>query len=233
MAQETTQQERFKYMREEIINLSQAKLAQKLGLANQQRIADIETGRKQKIDSEILQKLSAEYLINLEWLLFGQGLPTKLDIAEHYEAKFSGENILSIPFYSAKASAGSGEALPDYPEKDVMWFDSRWLKNVLGVNNPSNLAIIQAKGNSMDGGKEPIKDGDLLMIDESYKEPIHNQVFVVNLGNNDIVVKRISRHWDGSLSLESDNPEYPFIIPNKEATVIGKVVWNGNKIGIS
>ena len=142
-------------------------------------------------------------------------------------------NVIPIPLWHVKASAGSGEALPDYPEKDVMWFDSRWLKNVLGVNNPSNLAIIQAKGNSMDGGKEPIKDGDLLMVDESYKEPIHNQVFVVNLGNNDIVVKRISRHWDGSLSLESDNPEYPFIIPSKEATIIGKVVWNGNKIGIS
>jgi phage repressor protein C with HTH and peptisase S24 domain len=233
MTQETTQQERFKYMREEIINLSQAKLAQKLGLSNQQRIADIETGRKQKIDSEILQKLSAEYLINLEWLLFGQGVPTKLDTMEYYEYKLSGENIISIPFYSAKASAGSGEALPDYPEKDVMWFDSRWLKNIVGVSNTDNLAIIQAKGDSMDGGVNPIKDGDLLMVDESYKEPINNQVFVVNLGNNEIVVKRINRHWDGQLSLESDNPKYPFIIPSKEATIIGKVVWNGNSMGIA
>lgn len=229
MAQETTQQERFKYMREEIIGLSQAKLAQKLDLTNQQRIADIETGRKQKIDSDILQKLSTEYLINIEWLLFGQGVPTKVDTMDYYEHKYSIENIISIPFYSAKASAGTGEALPDYPEKDVMWFDSRWLKNILGLNNPSNLAILQAKGDSMDGGNYPIKDGDFLLVDESYKEPIHNQVFVINLGNNDLVVKRINRDWNGQLTLISNNTAYEPITPSPEATIIGKVVWNSSK----
>ena len=228
MNQETTQQERFKYMREEIINLSQAQLAKKLGLSNQQRIADIETGRKQKIDSDILQKLSSEYLINLEWLLFGQGVPTKVDTMEQYEHQYYNENIIPIPFYSTKAAAGYGEALPDYPETDVIYMDARWLKNILGVN-PNNVAFIQAKGDSMDGGNYPIKDGDLLMVDESYKEPIHNQVFVVNIGNNDLVVKRINRTWDGRIMLDSNNPVYPSITPEEGATIIGRVVWNGSK----
>lgn len=201
------------------LGLNQTQFAESIEMS-QGAIANMESG-KRDVSKSMLLKIREVYGVDL--YSFGEVNKTTIEAS----------NIVPVPLWHVKASAGSGEALPDYPEKDVMWFDSRWLKNVLGVNNPSNLAIIQAKGNSMDGGKEPIKDGDLLMVDESYKEPIHNQVFVVNLGNNDIVVKRISRHWDGSLSLESDNPEYPFIIPNKEATVIGKVVWNGNKIGIS
>ena len=201
------------------LGLNQTDFANSLKLS-QGAIANIEGGTRD-VSKAVLTRIREVY--NIDLYSFG----------EVTKAPKEASNIVPVPLWHVKASAGSGEALPDYPEKDVMWFDSRWLKNVLGVNNPSNLAIIQAKGNSMDGGKEPIKDGDLLMVDESYKEPIHNQVFVVNLGNNDIVVKRISRHWDGSLSLESDNPEYPFIIPSKEATIIGKVVWNGNKIGIS
>ena len=73
------------------------------------------------------------------------------------------------------------------------------------------------------------KDGDLLMVDESYKEPIHNQVFVVNIGNNDLVVKRINRTWDGRIMLDSNNPAYPSITPEEGATIIGRVVWNGSK----
>ena len=201
------------------LGLNQTDFAHSLKLS-QGAIANIEGGTRD-VSKAVLTRIREVY--NIDLYSFG----------EVTKAPKEASNIVPVPLWHVKASAGSGEALPDYPEKDVMWFDSRWLKNVLGVNNPSNLAIIQAKGNSMDGGKEPIKDGDLLMVDESYKDPINNQVFVVNLGNNDIVVKRISRHWDGSLSLESDNPEYPFIIPSKEATIIGKVVWNGNKIGIS
>ena len=222
------QKDRFKYLREEIINISQAQLAIELGYKNQQRIADIETGRKQKIDSEILLKLTQKYAVNLEWLLFGQGEPTKTTTQNTSETSCLNENIVPIPFYSTKAAAGYGEPLPDYPETDVIYFDARWLKNFLGVN-PKNVSIIQAKGDSMDGGIHPIKDGDLLMVDESYKEPIHNQIFVVNLGNNEVVVKRINKQWHSDITLESDNVAYSSIIPSKEATIIGKVVWNGNK----
>lgn len=65
-------QERFKYMREAEIKLSQQKLADRLGI-KQQIIANIETGRKKKLDTEILYKLTQEFNINVEWLLFNIG----------------------------------------------------------------------------------------------------------------------------------------------------------------
>ena len=201
---------------------NQTSFAEKLGVS-QAAIANIEGG-KREVSKSILLKIKEIFDIDLiSWRNSPQA-----------ENTIQSGNIVPIPFYSAKAAAGLGETLPDYPEKDVIYFDIRWLKNILGVN-PDNISIIQAKGDSMQSTptkENDINDGDLLMVDESYKEPINNQIFVINLGNNDIVVKRINRHWDGQIKLESNNPKYPDIIPAKDATIIGKVVWNGSKENI-
>ncbi len=208
-------------------NISQQALADKLGV-KQALVSMIEKDTREASSGFKLAFLKA---YGIDWdTQIASGETLTIEHIQETPKVFS-ESIVAIPFYSAKAAAGTGEALPDYPETDVIYFDARWLKNILGVN-PNNVAIIQAKGDSMDGGNYPIKDGDLLMVDESYKEPIHNQVFVVNLGNNDIVVKRINRHWNGRLSLESDNPTHSCINPTKEATIIGRVVWNGSKENI-
>lgn len=213
-----TDSEKIKAFRQQK-NLTQTALAAKLGV-KQQQIAMIENGSRAASSGFKLAFLKA---YGIDWDT--QIASGKTFTYEHLKEE---NNVVPIPFYSAKAAAGYGEALPDYPEKDVIYFDTRWLKNILGVN-PNNIAIIQAKGDSMDGGNYPIKDGDLLMVDESYKDPINGQVFVVNLGNNELVVKRINKHWDGRVILESNNSAYPFIIPTAEATIIGKVVWNGSK----
>ena len=200
-------------------NLTQAGLASALGIT-QQQIAMIENGSR-KASSNF--KLAFLKVYGVDW-------DTQIASGDTYIHNHLNRenNIVPIPFYSAKASAGNGEQLPEYPEKDVMYFDRRWLKNILMVN-PSNLAIIQAKGNSMDGGTSPIKDGDLLMLDESIKEPANKQIFVVRIDGSDLVVKRTDVAWDGTVKLCSNNPEYGEVIPIENAEIIGKVVWNGSK----
>lgn len=226
----TTQAERFKYMRENIINLSQAKLAERLE-DNTPNIINIENGRTKRLDSLLLEKLSSEYLINIEWLLFGKGNPTKVDDDEDAFHKYGNSNIVGIPFYEVKAAAGQGEMTIDNPDKEVIWFDKRWLKNVLGVN-PDNLSIIQAKGDSMDGGNNPIKDGDLLMVDCSVKEG--NNVFVIK-DDNELRVKKLKWNFDGTLDIISNNPKYSVETLDENTgyfrniEIIGKVVWNGSK----
>lgn len=196
------------------LGLNQTDFTNSLAIS-QGAIANMEGG-KRDVSKPLLLKIKEVYNVDL------------LSFREEKKTTIESSNVIPIPFYSTKAAAGYGEALPDYPETDVIYMDARWLKNILGVN-PNNVAFIQAKGDSMDGGNYPIKDGDLLMVDESYKEPIHNQVFVVNLGNNDLVVKRINRTWDGRIMLDSNNPAYPSITPEEGATIIGRVVWNGSK----
>ena len=231
MEQFDTQQKRFKYLREEILNMTQTQLAEKLGV-KQQTVADIESGRKQKLDTEILYKLTTDYNIFTDWLLFGVG-----DVEKSVDVKFfeTNPNVIQIPFYSSKIAAGYGIEAPDYPEKDVIYFDKRWLKNVVGVK-PENVTIVQAEGDSMDSGMNKIGDihnGDLLMVDNSQIEPINNCVYVARLGGSGkLVVKKVSIDWDGKTKLVSNNPDYPEFVPPKNTEIIGKVVWNGSKDNI-
>lgn len=228
MEQFNSQPKRFKYLRETVLNLTQSQLAEKLSI-KQQTVADIESGRKQKIDTEILYKLSVEYNIFTDWLLFGVGDVEKSTLDAACEVN---SNVVPIPFYSSKVAAGSGIEVPEYPEKDVIYFDKRWLQNVVGVK-PENASIIQAEGDSMDSGLNKVNDihdCDLLMVDNSLIEPVNNQVYVLRLGgSNKLVVKRVCIEWDGKITLSSNNKNYKDFIPPKNTVVIGKVVWNGSK----
>lgn len=231
---QTTQGERFKYIRTEIIGVSQCALAEKLN-TTQQYIAYVERDLRQKIETPILQILSQEYLINIEWLLFGTGDITKVDTQERYEHQLANENVIAIPFYNVKAAAGSGIEAPSYTDKDVLYFDRRWIRNVLGAD-PNNLSIIQCKGNSMDSGTnnpDDIKDGDLLLIDTSQKRG-NNKTFVFR-EDNDLRVKKLKWEFSGTLSIISNNSSFqteilePDILALTNFEIIGKVIWNGSR----
>ena len=208
---------------------TQQELADILGI-QQQTITMIEKDQRKAPDSlklAFLRKFKIDFddLTNKENEELIDALIFDIDRATGFSP-----NMVRVPFYHVLAAAGSGITSPDYPENEVIYFDRRWLKNVVRVN-PDNVAFIQAKGSSMDGGNHPIKDGDLLMVDVSDKEPANNQVFVVRLSNQDLVVKRISQDWQGNITLCSDNPQYENIVPTEDDTftVVGRVVWNGSK----
>ena len=225
MKEQTTQAARFKYMREEVLNLTQAQLAKKLD-TTQQIIAFIENGRKQKIDTDILYKLVTDYLINTEWLLFGTGDITKVDTEERIEYKLSKQdsNVIPIPYYEVKAAAGEGCENVDYPDKDVVYFDKRWLKAAIG-RNPEHLSLIIADGDSM---VPDIQSGDLLMVDDTIKEVIPNKVFVIKQDGKDRV-KKLKRDINGDIYVVSNNPKYEAEPIDRETFIIGQVVWNGSK----
>jgi phage repressor protein C with HTH and peptisase S24 domain len=200
------------------LELNQTDFAEKLGIS-QSAIANMESG-KRDVSKPVLLKIKEIFNINL------------LEHSEESKLTHYPTNIVPIPFYSAKAAAGSGETLPEYPEKDVLYFDNRWLKNVLGVN-PTNLSIIQAQGDSMDGGISPIKDGDLLMVDSSIKSG-NNNVFVFN-SIDGLRVKRLCWDFEGNVDIISNNPKYEVEhltadnFNSSYGEIIGKVVWNGSK----
>ena len=223
---------RFVYVRLKVLSKSQKEFAKILGIPLP-KLIDIENNKK-SITKQMVDFLEKEYLVNHQWLLTGKGNITKIEEDEETLTKNNNipTNITTVPFYSAKASAGAGETLPYYPEKDVIYFDKRWLKNVLGIRNERNLSIIQAKGNSMDGGNNPIKDGDLLLVDCSVKEG--NNVFVIRQ-DDELRVKKIKWNFDGTAEIISNNSEYKTervgeeITPYVDFEIIGKVVWNGSK----
>ena len=146
------------------------------------------------------------------------------------------DNVVTIKFYSnIQAAAGLGNYATNEAQSEVLYFDERWLKNIIGIN-PQNAFIIQAQGESMDSGMnkiDDIKDGDLLMVDTSKLEG-NNKIYVINQ-NNEIRVKRLFYNLDGSLTISSNNPKYQDEKYKAEDAnfiniqVLGRGVWNGSK----
>ncbi len=134
---------------------------------------------------------------------------------------FEGTVVL-VPKVRARLCAGGGslevEAVPvaEYP------FPSRWLS---GFGNPGKMVFMDVVGDSM----EPeIRDGDMVMVDQSLTEHlVNNAVMAVGYEDN-IFIKRLAR-IPGGIALLSDNPEYsPIRVQGDDLEslrVIGKVVW--------
>lgn len=159
------------------------------------------------------------------------------------ESEIESENnipstIVPIPVHDIGASAGVGTWLTDEPDQDVMYFDKRFLKQILKTDSYSNLHIIHATGDSMDSGwnqPDDIKDGDLLMVDTSQVTG-NNQIFVILVNNSELRVKKLFKRGE-ILYISSNNAKYKEEVyyPDNtdfEVKVIGRVIWNGSKENI-
>lgn len=200
-------------------NLTQTQLSKALNI-KQQVIS--------KLISDVTQESATPSVKYMLLKIYGYDIETDKYIREPLEPI---NKVVAIPFYNVKAAAGVGITPPDYLEKDVIYFDERYLKRVLNIN-PLHASIIQAEGNSMDSGhnnSKDIQDGDFLLIDDSINYPIDKQVFVIRLADNKLVVKQVLLNWDDTYVLHSYNPAYADIIPDADTQILGKVVWNGSK----
>ncbi len=234
-AKSITQADRFKFARIEILNKTQTNLAKELGI-NSQVITDIESGRKKKIDDSILRKFYEDYGIKIEWLLFGIGNKTVVeDDEDGYNAYFN-EQVASIYKYDFTLSEEDNLKKKIDDVKDILYFDRRWIKNILGVN-PNNLFFMYAPDDSMDSGMNTttdIKRGDILFIDISQKEGNNNIFVFKNLFDNKPQIRQIQWSFSEKLKLIPKNKKYKSETIEKEynefmVNIIGRVVWNGSK----
>lgn len=126
-----------------------------------------------------------------------------------------------VPKVSARLCAGAGsweiETLPvgDFP------FPTQWLSR---MGNPRSMVLMDVMGDSMDPG---ILDGDTVMIDQSRQAP-GKGIWAVSTSDT-IMIKRLEKNKDGSVSLKCDNADYGAeVIPAeklKNLKIIGKVIW--------
>lgn len=213
-------QNKLKELRISLGFQNQTLFAEKLGVS-QGTIANIESGNRE-VSKPMLLKIKEVFDIDLlSWQ------------PEEEKKSISGcDNIISIPFYDVAASAGKGETLPDYQQKECMVFDRRLLKHILKRDTFDSLQIIHASGDSMDSGwnqPDDIKDGDLLMVDTAQTTG-NNQTFVILVNNSELRVKRLFKRGE-TLFISSNNPKYKEEVycPDNsdiEVKVIGKVVWH-------
>ena len=138
--------------------------------------------------------------------------------------------MISIPYYRPFITKKTEDGLSfDYPNKESMYFDRKYIQEVLKVNT-ENSSIVIAKGNAMDSGNglpSDIKDGDYLFIDNSLKHIENGKIFVMETDKNYPIIRKVSVQEDCIL-LKSANSAYKDIKVSsvQDIVVIGKVVFN-------
>lgn len=146
-----------------------------------------------------------------------RNLPTELD-----------ENIVRLPRFDARASAGRGLVpVNEMPVGEVA-FARDFLRN-LGAN-PDYCYILEARGDSM---WPTIPDGALLIADASKTEVDDGRIYHFNVMDR-ALVKRARWSLDGKLYLTSDNiaagyPSEEFTADRiDELRVGGRIMFTGH-----
>ena len=118
-------------------------------------------------------------------------------------------NKIDLPFYpDLKLACGvfSGESA-SFASETIE------IENPHGNLDPKKHFIVCASGDSMDGGKSPIKNGDVILLELNTGGTISNQIFAVEyldeFGEASYVLKRIEKSPGGNYTLVSANRNYP------------------------
>ncbi|MBI4620609.1 MAG: helix-turn-helix transcriptional regulator [Desulfobacterales bacterium] len=200
--------------------LTQQEFADTSGIS-QGYLANVEAGRY-KPDGDILIRIANKFIINLDWLLTGEGEMEKAVgppiIAEH-QAPYTIPGAIPVRTIPVLGRVPAG--FPDQvPVQEIIEYIS-----CPDAQSGSYALII--KGDSM---SPAIKDGDYVLFIPDGN--INNgDVIVVNDEWGDSMIKRY-RERDGDILLTSDNPEYPSFSPNEHYRIIGKVVGAWRKITV-
>jgi len=194
---------------------NQSQLARELDVG---RAAVSLAKRKDSVPARWILDLSAKYGLNPIWLEQGKGLP-RPEAAIAAEEEFG--SYLEVPKVRARLCAGGGSFETEGQVEGYYSFRSDWL-NMRG--NPANMVLMEVIGNSM----EPeIKEGDMVLIDESRTDVLSGGIYAVGVEDT-VMVKRVER-LPGTLVLRSDNTDYsPIHLSGDELNnvrVIGKILW--------
>jgi len=193
--------------------------------------------KKGEIPSDMILTFAEKNKLSVDWLLTGKGQMSSggdlYELAEELKAADIGgelpEGFVQVPRYEVAASAGGGAMIYSEQIVDHLSFKAEWIHNALGVS-VKDLALIHVTGDSM----EPtLSEGDLILIDMSYRGMKDNAIYVLQL-NGSLLVKRLQHKLDGSVLVKSDNAIYDSeMIPIgaiDSLNVVGRVVWCGRRM---
>ncbi len=213
--------QRIKFLRTQN-GLSATQLADKIGLSRP-ALSMVENGNR-GVSIEMAKKIATLFDVAIDYLLGNTDTPNSPSIKEILEAfnksveEKQKNSILTkvklklIPVYDG-ANAGEIGAFPD---ANVIQFFA-----TIPIDSTGRYGVI-IHGDSM----EPeIRDGDVAVIDPN-QEVSNGKKAVVSVDGG-VLVKRIYRQ-NGTVTLVSDNPEYPpIVIKSSDFPIylLGKVVW--------
>lgn len=138
-------------------------------------------------------------------------------------------DMIAIPEYDVRLSAGAGHLIEVENIKDIWQFSRRYIEGELRLNR-ANLAVVEVEGDSM----EPtLRSGDRVLIDHSDRNPAKPGIYAI-WDSNATVVKRVENipaSDPPQLVLISDNKNHhEYIVLAEFVNVIGRVVWFARRL---
>lgn len=109
--------------------------------------------------------------------------------------------------------------------------EHRTLPAAYGKLDPTRHFIARASGNSMDGGKNPIRDGDYLLLElvtPSNAGSITGTVMAIERqdevgGDNQYLLRVVTKAKDGSYTLRANNPAYEDLQATDEMRTLARL----------
>ena len=109
--------------------------------------------------------------------------------------------------------------------------EHRTLPAAYGKLDPTRHFIARASGNSMDGGKNPIRDGDYLLLElvsPGNAGSITGTVMAIERqdevgGDNQYLLRVVTRAKDGSYTLKANNPNYEDLRATDEMRTLARL----------
>lgn len=207
-------------------------------------------------NAAIIAKICSQKGVSANWLILGQGTaydpnrttieparagimragdPLTTVVAQDRPQPLAGRtiehdtgDIILVPMVEARLSAGTGSFETGDGQERFYAFRLDFLRRK-GI--PTQMALMRVSGDSM----EPeIKDGDVVLIDQTQTTPTPGKLFAV--GVEDMVYIKEVNAAPGKLVLSSYNKAYPALEVDARGDlvngirIIGKAVWVGREL---
>ncbi|MEH6462983.1 MAG: DEAD/DEAH box helicase family protein [Shewanella psychromarinicola] len=188
-------------------------------------VEDIETITRSM--SELSQLLLARYSQRLT--------KTKMNTAES-----TNNNQDTVVAITKDVTKDAQPSLNFYPDLKIAcghfktatddYFETRQLNDSFSRLDPSIYFIAPASGNSMNGGKNQISDGDLLLLERV--TPINagsitGQIMAIEIqdtaGDNQYLLRKVTKLADGQYQLNANNLDYPPMTANETMNTFARL----------
>ncbi len=131
---------RLKRIRKQL-GLTQASLAQAIGLKSKQTISDIETGKQKRLAYAYEEKLADRFGVDIRWLNSGEGEAFVTDETRVEEGKTYYGNRIALPLFSAEEAILAQTQSYRHRRVTPLLFERHYLETLGGRHMSSLFAV--------------------------------------------------------------------------------------------
>lgn len=165
------------------------------------------------------------------WLKTGEVAGPQSDILRP-QGNSAPDGYVRVPVFDVSAGCGSRPAPADDIVSGYLDVASWFLRGLPGVVTTAHINVVPSSGDSM----EPtIASTALCLVDRSQNEIRREGIYCLR-ADDVLLIKRVQRNLDGTITLLSDNPRYPpqCVSPDvlERTVIIGRVIYTFNGLSL-